>query len=153
MMYIWIYIIILLSLRILQFWSWKIIWFLVIEWFYWYLALLTMLHTQTHAHTVILSNIMYWLGCLIFWYLWLLSSRFCKRSLLHESLDCSLIDKIPGRQTDRKTLLGELNWIFTAVTDTIAWNVLPHGSFYMHFLICFGAPQIYCCIFSFRWSM
>lgn len=55
--------------------------------------------------------------------------RFCTRSLLHESLDYSLIDKIPGRQNDRKTLLGELNWIFTAVTDTIAWNVLPHGNF------------------------
>ncbi|KAK8571454.1 hypothetical protein V6N12_027543 [Hibiscus sabdariffa] len=54
---------------------------------------------------------------------------FCTRSLLHESLDCSLIDKIPGRQNDRKTLLGELNWIFTAVTDTIAWNVLPHDLF------------------------
>ncbi|CAH1415853.1 unnamed protein product [Lactuca virosa] len=35
---------------------------------------------------------------------------FCTRSLLHESLDYSLIDRIPGRQTDRKTLLGELNW-------------------------------------------
>ncbi|CAA3001292.1 regulatory-associated of TOR 1 [Olea europaea subsp. europaea] len=54
---------------------------------------------------------------------------FCTRSLLHESIDYSLIDKIPGRQTDRKTLLGELNWIFTAVTDTIAWNVLPHDLF------------------------
>ncbi|KAL8232514.1 hypothetical protein R6Q57_002292 [Mikania cordata] len=54
---------------------------------------------------------------------------FCTRSLLHESLDYSLIDRIPGRQTDRKTLLGELNWIFTAVTDTIAWNVLPHELF------------------------
>ncbi|GAV80856.1 WD40 domain-containing protein [Cephalotus follicularis] len=54
---------------------------------------------------------------------------FCTRSLLRESLDYSLIDKIPGRQTDRKTLLGELNWIFTAVTDTIAWNVLPHDLF------------------------
>ncbi|XP_030481187.2 regulatory-associated protein of TOR 1 isoform X3 [Cannabis sativa] len=54
---------------------------------------------------------------------------FCRRSLLHESLDESLIDKIPGRQNDRKTLLGELNWIFTAVTDTIAWNVLPHELF------------------------
>lgn len=58
----------------------------------------------------------------------LLPSRFCTRSLLHESLDYSLIDRIPGLQTDRKTLLGELNWIFTAVTDTIAWNVLPHGN-------------------------
>uniref|UniRef100_A0A2P2MA86 Regulatory-associated protein of TOR 1 isoform X1 n=1 Tax=Rhizophora mucronata TaxID=61149 RepID=A0A2P2MA86_RHIMU len=54
---------------------------------------------------------------------------FCKHSLLHESLDYSLIDKIPGRPNDRKTLLGELNWIFTAVTDTIAWNVLPHDLF------------------------
>ncbi|PHT38257.1 Regulatory-associated protein of TOR 1 [Capsicum baccatum] len=54
---------------------------------------------------------------------------FCTRSLLHESLDYSLIDRIPGRQTDRKTLLGELNWIFTAVTGTIAWNVLPHDLF------------------------
>lgn len=54
--------------------------------------------------------------------------RFCTRSLLRDSLDYSLIDRIPGRQNDRKTLLGELNWIFTAITDTIAWNVLPHGN-------------------------
>ncbi|KAI6673273.1 hypothetical protein NL676_001179 [Syzygium grande] len=54
---------------------------------------------------------------------------FCTRSLLSESLDYSLIDKIPGRPDDRKTPLGELNWIFTAVTDTIAWNVLPHDLF------------------------
>ncbi|KAF9595649.1 hypothetical protein IFM89_001550 [Coptis chinensis] len=53
---------------------------------------------------------------------------FCARSLLlRDTLDHSLIDKIPGLQNDRKTLLGELNWIFTAVTDIIAWNVLPHG--------------------------
>ncbi|KAJ8607480.1 hypothetical protein CTAYLR_009427 [Chrysophaeum taylorii] len=32
---------------------------------------------------------------------------------------------VPGRLGDRKTPLGELNWIFTAVTDTIAWNALP----------------------------
>ncbi|KAG2614529.1 regulatory-associated protein of TOR 1-like isoform X4 [Panicum virgatum] len=54
---------------------------------------------------------------------------FCKRSLLRGSMDRSLIDQIPGRQNDRKTLLGELNWIFTAITDTIAWNVLPHDLF------------------------
>ncbi|XP_072974981.1 regulatory-associated protein of TOR 1 [Typha angustifolia] len=54
---------------------------------------------------------------------------FCSRSLLRDSLDHSLIDQIPGRQNDRKTLLGELNWIFTAITDTIAWNVLPHDLF------------------------
>jgi regulatory associated protein of mTOR len=39
------------------------------------------------------------------------------------------IDRIPGRQTDRKTLLGELNWIFTSITDTIAWNMLPRVLF------------------------
>ncbi|KAI5679785.1 hypothetical protein M9H77_01012 [Catharanthus roseus] len=50
------------------------------------------------------------------------------RSLFMDSLSTSLIDELPGSQNDRKTLLGELNWIFTAVTDTIAWNVLPHGN-------------------------
>ena len=35
--------------------------------------------------------------------------------------------RIPGRLNDRRTPLGELNWIFTAVTDTIAWNMLPRG--------------------------
>ena len=25
-------------------------------------------------------------------------------------------------------MLGELNWIFTAITDTIAWNTLPRGT-------------------------
>ncbi|KFK24674.1 hypothetical protein AALP_AA8G010200 [Arabis alpina] len=54
---------------------------------------------------------------------------FCRRSLLKEIIDESFIDRIPGRQNDRKTLLGELNWIFTAVTDTIAWNVLPRELF------------------------
>lgn len=65
-----------------------------------------------------------------------ISSRFCTRSLLHESLDSSLIDKIPGRQNDRKTLLGELNWIFTAVTETIAWKVLPHASSFSLLISC-----------------
>ena len=55
---------------------------------------------------------------------------FCSRSLLrHEGVTKELIDRIPGKQTDRKTPLGELNWIFTAITDTIAWNVLPRALF------------------------
>ncbi|MEW5306106.1 MAG: hypothetical protein WDW36_008599 [Sanguina aurantia] len=55
---------------------------------------------------------------------------FCSRSLLrHDGITKDLIDRIPGRQTDRKTPLGELNWIFTAITDTIAWNVLPRALF------------------------
>eukprot|EP00887_Chlorella_sp_A99_P005702 scaffold1.g5702.t1 len=45
---------------------------------------------------------------------------FVSRSLLrHEGVTKELIDRIPGKQasaTDRKTPLGELNWIFTAIT-------------------------------------
>lgn len=37
--------------------------------------------------------------------------------------------RIPGRLNDRRTPLGELNWIFTAVTDTIAWLVLSRDTF------------------------
>lgn len=36
---------------------------------------------------------------------------------------------IPGRLQDRRSPLGELNWIFTAITDTIAWNTLPRALF------------------------
>ncbi len=38
-----------------------------------------------------------------------------------------VVYRIPGKLSDRKTPLGELNWIFTAITDTIAWNTLPQG--------------------------
>lgn len=36
---------------------------------------------------------------------------------------------IPGKLTERKTPLGELNWIFTAITDTIAWTCLSRPIF------------------------
>jgi len=45
------------------------------------------------------------------------------------NLDPDCVDSIPGSLNDRKTPLGELHWIFTAVTDTIAWNVLPSHMF------------------------
>ena len=32
---------------------------------------------------------------------------------------------VPGRAAERRSPMGELNWILTAITDTIAWNVLP----------------------------
>jgi len=41
----------------------------------------------------------------------------------------NIIDDIPGVLTDRRTLLGELNWIFTAITDTIAWSCLSRDTF------------------------
>ncbi|XP_021951380.1 regulatory-associated protein of mTOR isoform X2 [Folsomia candida] len=40
-----------------------------------------------------------------------------------------MVEKIPGQLNDRRTMLGELNWIFTAITDTIAWNILPRHLF------------------------
>jgi regulator-associated protein of mTOR len=40
-----------------------------------------------------------------------------------------MINNLPGKENDRKTLLGELNWIFTAITDSIAWSVLPKHLF------------------------
>lgn len=36
---------------------------------------------------------------------------------------------IPGKVSERRTPLGELNWIFTAITDTIAWNCLEKPVF------------------------
>ena len=50
-------------------------------------------------------------------------------SRLNPEVNQDMIDKIPGTVTDRKSMLGELNWIFTAVTDTIAWNSLPKDIF------------------------
>ncbi|XP_066593709.1 regulatory-associated protein of mTOR isoform X1 [Prorops nasuta] len=52
-----------------------------------------------------------------------------KTSKLVPKISLDIIDKIPGQLTDRRTMLGELNWIFTAITDTIAWNTLPRDLF------------------------
>ncbi|CAM9850369.1 unnamed protein product, partial [Ectocarpus sp. 4 AP-2014] len=35
------------------------------------------------------------------------------------------VDKIPGSLGNRLTPLGELEWIFTAIMDAIAWSTLP----------------------------
>ncbi|ESO11812.1 hypothetical protein HELRODRAFT_71730 [Helobdella robusta] len=45
------------------------------------------------------------------------------------SFTVEMADQIPGLLNDRRTMLGELNWIFTAVTDTIAWNTLSRELF------------------------
>ncbi|XP_041364724.1 regulatory-associated protein of mTOR-like isoform X2 [Gigantopelta aegis] len=52
-----------------------------------------------------------------------------RTSQLVPRLTLDMVDKIPGQLNDRRTLLGELNWIFTAITDTIAWNILPRELF------------------------
>lgn len=56
-------------------------------------------------------------------------------SKLVPKITLDLIDRIPGQLNDRRTMLGELNWIFTAITDTIAWNTLPRGWFYQNYFI------------------
>ena len=47
-----------------------------------------------------------------------------------KGVDPAAVEHLPGRLNDRKTALGELNWIFTSVTDTIAWNSLPQRDFH-----------------------
>ncbi|KAB8356410.1 hypothetical protein FH972_023993 [Carpinus fangiana] len=54
---------------------------------------------------------------------------FILRNPLPSSLDQDDADKIPGRSQERRTPIGELNWIFTAITDTIAWTTLPKALF------------------------
>ncbi|TPX39231.1 hypothetical protein SeMB42_g04419 [Synchytrium endobioticum] len=54
---------------------------------------------------------------------------FITQNPLLTNITIDMIMKIPGKLNDRRTPLGELNWIFTAITDTIAWNVLPHDVF------------------------
>ncbi|KAF9582407.1 hypothetical protein BGW38_000247, partial [Lunasporangiospora selenospora] len=48
--------------------------------------------------------------------------------LLH-NVTVDMVTRIPGKLNDRRTPLGELNWIFTSITDTIAWNVLSRDLF------------------------
>lgn len=52
-----------------------------------------------------------------------------KGSRVVPNVSLDLLDRVPGQLHDRRTMLGELNWIFTAITDTIAWNVLPKALF------------------------
>jgi len=50
---------------------------------------------------------------------------FVLQNPLKTNLSPERAKKLPGRLQDRRTPLGELNWIFTAITDTIAWITLP----------------------------
>jgi len=44
-------------------------------------------------------------------------------------IDPDIASHLSGKENDRKTPRGELNWIFTAITDTIAWSTLPRNVF------------------------
>ncbi len=56
---------------------------------------------------------------------------FILQNPLTTSSDITLgqANDIPGKVSERRTPLGELNWIFTAITDTIAWNCLDKPLF------------------------
>lgn len=41
------------------------------------------------------------------------------------NVDPEWVDEIPGKLTERRSPLGELHWIFTAIVDAIAWNSMP----------------------------
>ncbi|EAQ89638.1 conserved hypothetical protein [Chaetomium globosum CBS 148.51] len=53
---------------------------------------------------------------------------FVLQNPLDTNLSPERARKLPGRLQERRTPLGELNWIFTAITDTIAWTTLPPPS-------------------------
>ena len=54
---------------------------------------------------------------------------FLLQNQLPTDLALKDVMKVPGKLQERRSPLGELNWIFTAVTDTIAWNTLPRDIF------------------------
>ncbi|CAM9711010.1 unnamed protein product, partial [Ectocarpus fasciculatus] len=47
------------------------------------------------------------------------------KDLSMSGVDPEWVDKIPGSLGNRLTPLGELEWIFTAIMDAIAWSTLP----------------------------
>ena len=59
--------------------------------------------------------------------------HFSLHSPLLPPLTPHQLDAIPGTLTDRRTPLGELNWIFTSITDTIAFSSLPPPLFHQLF--------------------
>jgi regulator-associated protein of mTOR len=61
--------------------------------------------------------------------------RYLQRSPLLLGVTAEMIDAVPGAHVDRRTPAGELNWILTAITDTIAWNTLPPG-LHIGFFVC-----------------
>ncbi|KAF4124632.1 regulatory associated protein of mTOR [Geosmithia morbida] len=54
---------------------------------------------------------------------------FVLQNPLKTSISPERAKKLPGRLQERRTPLGELNWIFTAITDSIAWTSLPRDVF------------------------
>ncbi|KAI5124927.1 hypothetical protein M0805_007354 [Coniferiporia weirii] len=49
---------------------------------------------------------------------------------LPSSITYDMVQRIPGDLKDRRSPLGELNWIFVSITDTIAWTTFSKDIFY-----------------------
>ncbi|TFK42159.1 hypothetical protein BDQ12DRAFT_677728 [Crucibulum laeve] len=54
---------------------------------------------------------------------------FIMNHQLPNNITADMVMQLPGDLKDRRTPLGELNWIFTAITDTIAWTTFSHDIF------------------------
>ena len=54
---------------------------------------------------------------------------FIMNHQLPNNISGEMVSQLPGDLKDRRTPLGELNWIFTAITDTIAWTTFPREVF------------------------
>ncbi|KDQ14024.1 hypothetical protein BOTBODRAFT_357949 [Botryobasidium botryosum FD-172 SS1] len=54
---------------------------------------------------------------------------FVLHNQLPSNVTIDMVLQMPGDFKDRRTPLGELNWIFVAVTDTIAWTSFPRETF------------------------
>lgn len=59
----------------------------------------------------------------------ILVNHFKCGQLSMEGVDPEWVDQIPGRLSERRSPLGELHWIFTAIMDAIAWNTFPSQLF------------------------
>ncbi|KAI0931160.1 hypothetical protein AcV5_005293 [Taiwanofungus camphoratus] len=54
---------------------------------------------------------------------------FVMSNQLPGNITADMVMQLPGDLKDRRTPLGELNWIFTAITDTIAWTTFSRDVF------------------------
>jgi regulatory associated protein of mTOR len=54
---------------------------------------------------------------------------FIMNHQLPNNISAEMVSQLPGDLKDRRTPLGELNWIFTAITDTIAWTTFSRDVF------------------------
>ncbi|EDR15987.1 uncharacterized protein LACBIDRAFT_242724, partial [Laccaria bicolor S238N-H82] len=54
---------------------------------------------------------------------------FIMNHQLPNNITADMVLQLPGDLKDRRTPLGELNWIFTAITDTIAWTTFSRDIF------------------------